>query len=74
MDKKRIKSDSGRAIGGWGAYNQEGTYGIVGEDGEVIKVYEKLQTFRGKSAADNRCIELNRDRFRLEVLKVEKLR
>lgn len=72
IDKKK-KIDSRRANYKNWARNEEGTYGIVGEDGEVITFRRIKQLFRSSVAADNMKIELQRERF-WEKLRVEKLK
>jgi len=60
--KTKINDSRGNPVrNGW--RNADGTYGIVDERGEVVKRRGKKQLFRGKSAADNMCRELNEDPF-----------
>ncbi len=73
MVEKLKKSDSRRAKQRNWAKNEPGTYGIVGEDGEVIKFRRIKQLFMGKAAADNMKTELQRKMF-WEKLRVEKLK
>ncbi len=73
MVEKEKKVESGVVKKPGGVPNAKGTYGILDEKGEVVRIHRILQLFRGVAAANNRRKELERKFPWLEI-HVERLK